>query len=151
MTFTDFKQMQPTATAQAKSVLDYVELLCQVLRTNYQSFSIQMHRSAIENNGIVDETYIPWHEEEIRKLCEGEGVDKFVYEKGRKYAKILHITNPGGLKSVHMFIDMVTGDCYKPASSKAPAKGIRYNLLDDSSREEMLRRADWSGGYLYAR
>ena len=149
MTFTDFKQMQPTATAQAKSVLDYVELLCQVLRTNYQTYAIQLHRSAIENNGIVDETYIPWHEEEIRKLCEGEGVDEFVYEKGRKYAKIFHITNPGGSKSVHMFIDMVTGDCFKPASYKAPAKGIRYNLLNDSSREEMLRRADWSGKYLY--
>jgi hypothetical protein len=44
---------------------------------------------------------------------------------------------------------MKTGDCYKPASYKAPAKGIRYNLLDDKSREEMLGRADWCGSYLY--
>jgi len=48
-----------------------------------------------------------------------------------------------------MFVDMKTGDCYKPASYKAPAKGIRYNLLDDKSREEMLGRADWVGSYLY--
>jgi hypothetical protein len=50
-----------------------------------------------------------------------------------------------------MFVDMVTGDCFKPASYKSPAKGIRYNLLDDKSREEMLLRADWVGKYLYAR
>ncbi len=146
MTFTDFKQMQPTATAQAKSVLDYVELLCQVLRTNYQNYVIQVHRVSIDRGDNVE-----YHKKRIDGICEGVDVDEFVYEKGRKYAKILHITNPGGSKSVHMFVDMVTGDCFKPASYKSPAKGIRYNLLDDKSREEMLLRADWAGSYLYAR
>jgi len=146
MTFTDFKQLQPTATAQAKSVLDYVELLCQVLRTNYQNYVIQVHRVSMDRGDNVE-----YHKKRIDGICEGVDVDEFVYEKGRKYAKILHITNPGGSKSVHMFVDMVTGDCFKPASYKSPAKGIRYNLLDDKSREEMLLRADWSGSYLYAR
>ena len=146
MTFTDFKQMQPTATAQAKSVLDYVELLCQVLRTNYQNYVIQVHRVSIDRGDNVE-----YHKKRIDGICEGVDVDEFVYEKGRKYAKILHITNPGGSKSVHMFVDMITGDCFKPASYKSPAKGIRYNLLDDKSREEMLLRADWVGSYLYAR
>ncbi len=146
MTFIDFKQMQPTATAQAKSVLDYVELLCQVLRTNYQTYAIQLHRDSIEKDD-----YVEYHKKKIDDLSEGVGVNEFIYEKGRKYAKILHIDNPGGSKSAHMFVDMVTGDCFKPASYKSPAKGIRYNLLDDKSREEMLLRADWSGSYLYAR
>ena len=146
MTFADFKQMQPIATAQAKSVLDYVELLCRVLRTNYQDYKIAFHRKIIENGENVE-----YHRQRIDEICEGEGVDEYTYVKGKKYAKILHITNPGGSKSVHMFVDMVTGDCYKPASYKAPAKGVRYNLLDDKSREEILRRADWCGSYLYAR
>jgi len=146
MTFTDFKQMQPTATAQAKSVLDYVELLCQVLRTNYQTYAIQLHRDSIAKDDNVE-----YHKKKIDELSEGVGVNEFIYEKGRKYAKILHIDNPGGSKSAHMFIDMVTGDCFKPASYKSPAKGIRYNLLDDKSREEMLLRADWCGSYLYLR
>ena len=146
MTFADFKQMQPIATAQAKSVLDYVELLCRVLRTNYQDYKIAFHRKIIENGENVE-----YHRQRIDEICEGEGVDEYTYVKGKKYAKILHITNPGGSKSVHMFVDMVTGDCFKPASYKAPAKGVRYNLLDDKSREEMLRRADWCGHYLYAR
>jgi hypothetical protein len=146
MTFTDFKQMQPTATAQAKSVLDYVELLCQVLRTNYQTYAIQLHRDSIAKDDNVE-----YHKKKIDELSEGVGVNEFIYEKGRKYAKILHIDNPGGSKSAHMFVDMVTGDCFKPASYKSPAKGIRYNLLDDKSREEMLLRADWVGSYLYLR
>ena len=33
--------------------------------------------------------------------------------------------------SVLAFIDKRTGDIYKPASFKAPAKGIRGNLLND--------------------
>jgi hypothetical protein len=74
-----------------------------------------------------------------------------VYEKGRKYAKIIHITNPGGQKSSHAFVDMKTGDVYKPASFKSPAKGIRYNLVDEKSRTEMYKRADFSGSYLYNR
>jgi len=50
---------------------------------------------------------------------------------------------------VHLFVDKETADVYKPASFKAPAKGVRYNLLDDTSRQEMYKRADWSGSYLY--
>ena len=144
MTFTDFKQMQPTTTLKTESVLDYVELLCQVLRTNYQTYAIQLHRDSIAKDDNVE-----YHKKKIDELSEGVGVNEFIYEKGRKYAKILHIDNPGGSKSAHMFVDMVTGDCFKPASYKSPAKGIRYNLLDDKSREEMLLRADWSGSYLY--
>jgi hypothetical protein len=79
----------------------------------------------------------------------GEDVDEYIYEKGRKYAKVIHITQPSGQRSAHAFVDLNTGDVFKSASWKSPAKGIRYNLLEDSSREEMYRRADWSGQYLY--
>ena len=75
---------------------------------------------------------------------------KFVYEKGRKYAKVIHVTSAGN-KSAHAFVDLKTGDVYKSASWKSPAKGIRYNLLDEKSRTEMYKRADWAGSYLYSR
>ena len=48
-----------------------------------------------------------------------------------------------GSRSVHAFIDQKTGDVFKPASFKAPAKIARYNVLRIESREEMLERADW--------
>jgi hypothetical protein len=127
-----------------QQVIDKIEEFCQVLRTNYQSYAIESHRHYIANNENVE-----YHQEQIDKLSMGEGVDDFTYEKGRKYARIVHITNPGGHKSAHAFVDMNTSDVYKSASWKGPAKGIRYNLLDDKSREEMYQRADWSGQYLY--
>ena len=71
-------------------------------------------------------------------------------EEARKYLKIWMITE-GGSRSIHAFIDRKTGDVLKPASIKAPAKGVRFNILDESSREEMLSRASWAGGYLYRR
>ena len=69
---------------------------------------------------------------------------------GRKYHKI-HMTINGERNSIHAFIDMKTGEVYKPASVKGPAKGVRYNLLIISEREEMLAKCDWAGGYLYKR
>lgn len=68
---------------------------------------------------------------------------------GRKYHKI-YMTINGKRDSIHAFIDKKTGDVYKPASVKAPAKGVRYNLLLIEDREYLLENADWAGGYLYA-
>lgn len=79
--------------------------------------------------------------------------DGYSYElnsEGRKYHKIFMCIN-GRRDSIHAFIDKKTGDVYKPASVKAPAKGVRYNVLSIPSREEMFERCDWAGGYLYLR
>jgi hypothetical protein len=59
-------------------------------------------------------------------------------------------TNAGS-RSVHAFVDKKTGDVFKAASFKAPAKGVRFNLLEIASREQCFARADWAGGYLYVR
>jgi len=73
---------------------------------------------------------------------------KFYIESGRKYHKLIMETN-GNSRSVHAFVDKNSGAVYKAASWKAPAKHIRFNLLDDNSREECLSRCDWAGSYLY--
>ena len=73
---------------------------------------------------------------------------KFYIESGRKYHKIIMETG-GGSRSVHAFVDKKTGEVYKPASFKAPAKGVRFNLCIISDREWLLENADWAGGYLY--
>ena len=75
---------------------------------------------------------------------------KFYIEEGRKYHKVIMETG-GGSRSVHAFVDKKTGEVYKPASFKAPAKIVRYNLLEIASREQCFARADWAGGYLYVR
>ena len=73
---------------------------------------------------------------------------KFYIESGRKYHKLIMETG-GGSRSVHAFVDKKTGDVYKAASFKAPAKGIRFNLCIMSDREWLLSNADWAGSYLY--
>ena len=75
---------------------------------------------------------------------------KFYIESGRKYHKIVMETESQS-KSVHAFVDKKSGEVFKPASYKAPAKIVRYNLLSIQSREECFERADWAGGYLYIR
>lgn len=72
---------------------------------------------------------------------------KYEIVPGSKYYKI--VMHQNGSKSVHAFIHKQSGAVFKPASWKAPAKHVRYNLLDDASFQECLKRADWAGGYLY--
>ena len=74
---------------------------------------------------------------------------KFYIEEGRKYHKIIMDAN--GSRSVHAFVDRKTGEVYKSASWKSPAKGVRYDLRLIEQREWLLQHADWAGGYLYAR
>jgi len=131
-------------TAIADKVIQYTQTLCEVLRTNYQSYRIELHRQYIEKGESVE-----YHKEQIDKLCEGENVPEFYINTLRKYHKI--IMKDYNQNHAHLFVDKETGDVYKAASFKAPAKGIRYNLLDDTSREEMYKRADFAGSYLYAR
>ena len=57
----------------------------------------------------------------------------------------------GSSRSVHAFVDKNTGELYKSSSWKSPAKGVRYDLRLIADREYLLKNADWSGGYLYAK
>tara|TARA_B100000029_G_scaffold338912_1_gene331100 strand:- start:387 stop:743 length:357 start_codon:yes stop_codon:yes gene_type:complete len=94
-------------------------------------------------------------EEDYAKRYPDSSRDKSftVSDSGRKYYKILHTDHNswGDSESVHAFVEKKTGNVYKPASWKAPAKHVRYNLLDENSRLVCYNRADWSGGYLYIR
>ena len=68
----------------------------------------------------------------------------FSVKKGRKYYKIVEDGS-----SAHAFIDIQTGDVFKPASWNKPAEGVRYNVLNDESRRVLFNTCDWAGGYLY--
>ena len=78
-----------------------------------------------------------------------DGYD-YIIESGRKYHKIVMI-DCGGSRSVHAFVDKKTGEVYKSASWKAPAKGVRYDLRIIEQREWLLENADWASSYLYAK
>jgi len=70
----------------------------------------------------------------------------FTVDKGRKYYRVWGIDNQ---KIIHCFVNIKTGDVFKPESYNKPAKHVRYNLLDDVSRQSMFEKCHYAGGYLY--
>jgi len=148
-TFADYSAQQEARKNIELAVLGHTYSLCEALRQNFIEYSIRQHQRAVDNDGIVDVNYVPYHQEQIEKLKQGICGYEFYPETGRKYHKV--IMNANGSRSVHCFIDKKTGQVYKSASWKAPAKGVRYDLRIIEQREWLLENADWAGGYLYAR
>ena len=81
----------------------------------------------------------------------------FKMELGRKYWKIVQTDIDANGKvwsgGVHAFVDRNTGQVYKPASYKSPAKHVRYDMRIINNREQLHNPnfTDWAGGYLYLR
>ena len=80
---------------------------------------------------------------------------KYIYETGRKYFKVIRVEDEYKSNDEHRcveaFIDRQTGDIFKPASWSRPAKGARFNLLDQDSLFELFENLDPFGGHLYKR
>ena len=126
-TFADFVATQQARNDIQLKIVETCLTLCDVLRANFES----------RNHGKVG----------------GYAPPKYTFDldsSGRKYHKIFMYID-GKRNSIHAFVDKKTGEVYKPSSLKAPAKGVRYNMLSIESRQEMFERADWAGGYLYKR
>jgi len=128
----------------ATAVLGHTYALCEALRQNFIDYSIRLHKRGVE---MGDNAH--YHIACIDKLRKGICDYEFYPETGRKYHKI--IMNANGSRSVHAFVDKQTGEVYKSASWKSPAKGVRYDLRLIKDREWLLANATWNGSYLYAR
>lgn len=67
----------------------------------------------------------------------------------RKYVRIVGDTGGQYGRSVECFVDINTGDVLKAAGWKAPAKGVRFNLLDEESKQALYEACGFANGYLY--
>ena len=147
MTATLQQQAQETI---CDSVLRHTQALCEALRQNFIDYIIKSHYRSLSNGDNTD-----YHENCIAKLKNGECNYSFVIESGKKYHKIIMVIDNGPerhiARSVHAFVDKNTGEVYKSASWKSPAKGVRYDLRLIKDREWLLENATWCGGYLYKR
>jgi len=152
-TFSDFCAQRDAQNTIQLNVTKYCFMLCDALLKNYIDYSIKSHQRAIANYnytyGNDDSTQSNYHQACIEELKNGQCDYEFTVESGRKYHKIMMSAN--GSRSVHAFVDRKTGEVYKPASIKAPAKGVRYDLRLIEQREWLFENADWAGGYLYKR
>ena len=142
MTLTLQAQAQQTIT---DSVLKNTHLLIEALKDNYRQYSIRGHQRSVERNESVEH-----HQQRIDELRNGILPIDYVIESGKKYHKIIMVDS-GSSRSVHAFVDKKTGEVYKSASWKSPAKGVRFDLRVINQREWLLENADWAGGYLYRR
>jgi hypothetical protein len=147
ITLAEYSQQQEARKNIELAVLGHTYALCEALRQNFIDYSIRQHERSL--GYYRDEGGVKHHQEQIEKLKQGICDYEFYPETGKKYHKI--IMNAKGSRSVHAFVDKKTGEVYKSASWKAPAKGVRYDLRLIEQREWLLENADWAGGYLYAK
>ena len=140
---------------QEQKIEKWVWQLCRALEQNYRGYHLRsMKRMNAESASEYTRKEIEATENGTANLM------KFRMEYGRKYFKIIQQDydtyrdrneyKDGG---VHAFINKKTGEVYKPASWKSPAKHVRYDLRLIKDREYVLnpQNCGWAGGYLYMR
>ena len=140
--FADYVAQQDARNTIELNIRKWTMMLCDALEQNFIEESIKRQKF-FAATGNAD-----YHNSRIEAIKNGEGNYKFYIESGRKYHKIIMETESGS-RSVHAFVDKKSGDVYKAASFKAPAKGIRFNLCIMSDREWLFENCDWAGSYLY--
>ena len=142
-TFADYCATADARAAIAAKVEEWCQMLCLSLEHNFIDEAIRRQKF-FGGNRPDDAAY---YEKRIAEIKNGDHY-KFVVESGRKYHKIVQ-TDSSGCQSVHAFVDKKTGELYKAASYKAPAKGVRFDLRLIEEREFVFKNCDWAGGYLY--
>ena len=139
--FADYCATADARAAIAANVEEWCQMLCLALEHNFIDEAIRRQKFFAANDSS------DFTNDRIEAIKNGDHY-KFVVESGRKYHKIVQ-TDKSGCQSVHAFVDKKTGELYKAASFKAPAKGVRYDLRLITDREFVFKNCDWAGGYLY--
>ena len=146
-----------------RRIEDYVAQYCNALEENFKQYSINSYKRNIQEQRFPENT--KYYEERLAEIENGTAnLYKFDYQVGKKYIKVFFLeyqeaseyyNRPAGYRagSVTAFIDKQTGQVYKPASWKAPAKHVRYDLRLIKDREFLHnpKNVDWAGGHLYMR
>ena len=149
-TFADYVATQDARNTLQLNVRKWTEMLCEALEQNYIETTIRRQKFFAANETGNPEIMAKVTEQRIEEIRNGDHY-KFIIETGRKYHKIIMVTESDS-RSVHGFVDKKTGEVYKAASFKAPAKnGVRFDLRIIEQREWVLENCDWAGGYLYKR
>ena len=132
----------------------YVDDYCKALDENYKQDTVR----SLEHN-LKRDPECTYSANQLVEIMQGKAkLDKFRYYEGKKYIKVVREeyderNDRWRDTTVHAFIDRETGEVYKPASWKAPAKHVRFNLSNDLDRQNLHdpNFVGWAGGYLYMR
>ena len=137
-------------------IKSYAEGYCEAITENYKLDSIRTYKRMLEKDS--EDTYAA---DRLNDIQNGKAnLMKFEIREGKKYYKIVQVEydtfqgrNEYRDRSVHAFVDKNTGNVYKPASWKAPAKHVRFTFQKPEDIRFLLTpsNVDWAGGYLYLR
>jgi len=148
-----------------KRIEEYVAQYCEALEENFKQYSINSYKRNIDKPTEVSKGYTSYYEEQLQKIEDGTAnLYKFDYQVGKKYIKVFNLQyqeandyygTKAGYRagSVHAFVNKQTGEVYKPASWKSPAKHVRFDMRIIRHREFLHnpKNVDWAGGHLYMR
>ena len=147
-----------------RRIEDHVIKYCEALEENFKQRTIRSYKRNIEEQRFPENT--KYYEERLTEIENGtyNGLYKFTFKTGKKFHKVYFLEYQEASEyynrkagytagSVHCFIDKQTGEVYKPASWKAPAKHVRFDLRLIKDREFLHnpKNVDWAGGHLYMR
>ena len=132
----------------------YTDEYCKALTENFKRDSIR----SLEYN-LKKDPNCTYSKDQLAKIVSDTAkLDKFRYYQGKKYLKVVREeyderNDRWRDTTVHAFINTETGEVYKPASWKAPAKHVRFDLSNDLDRQKLHdpNFVGWAGGYLYMR
>ena len=137
-------------------IKSYTEDYCKAITENYKIYHTDSMKRMASSD--PDSSY---PKKELQRIEDGTAnLMKFEIREGKKYYKIVQVEfdtfqgrNEYRDSSVHSFVDKNTGDVYKPASWKAPAKHVRFTFQKPEDIRFLLSpiNVDWAGGYLYLR
>ena len=142
-----------------RRIEDYVIKYCEALEENFKQYSINSFKRNIDENRMPENH--SYYKEQLDAIENGTAnLYKFDYSVGKKFIKVFNLQfdtfqdrNEYRAGSVTAFIDKNTGEVYKPASWKAPAKHVRFDMRIIKEREFLHnpKNVDWAGGHLYMR
>ena len=137
----------------------YVQDYADAITENYRQYHIDSMEHMLKRD--PESTYAT---QELKDVQTGKAnLMYFKVKTGKKYYKIVQQEYETWKQSkyygqyrdgsVHAFVDKETGEVYKPASWRAPAKHVRFNLSDVKQMKFLCdpKNVDWAGGYLYLR
>ena len=132
----------------------YTDEYCKALTENFKRDS----KRSMEYNLKRDPNCTYSRDQLAKIVSDTAKLDKFRYYEGKKYLKVVREeyderNDRWRDTTVHAFINTATGEVYKPASWKAPAKHVRFDLSNDLDRQNLHdpNFVGWAGGYLYMR
>ena len=152
-----------TATVNHIPVIEYVKGYCEALEENFKQHSVDSLKRNLEEQRFPENN--SYYQEQLNAIMDGSAkLYKFDYTVGKKYIKIFNLqwqdacdyyNRKEGYRqgSVTAFVDKETGQVYKPASWRAPAKHVRFDMRIIRDREFLHNpeNTDWAGGHLYMR